>query len=378
MSFTVIYTISASGIFGAEKIVIKECQLLQKKGFKVMVVGITPIDASPFLDKIRQFGLPYYQIVSKFKFDLGAIVKLKTILKRERCDLVHSNKYKADIISLIASRLAGVPIITTVHGWCSEDLKACVYEKIQAISWRFFDHVICVSGSYKEKVLGAGASEKNVTVIHNGITPENYLGKDIENKRIPFLRRYGIPTNHFIVGIIGRLSVEKGHRYFLEAAGRILKQEPNVSFIIAGEGKEESSIRKLIEHSGLNGHIRMLGYVEKMQEVYTALDAVVMPSLREGLPNVLLEAMLYEKPVIATAVGGIPEVIRNNEDGLLIPPKDSLAIADNLLTLIRNPEERRRIGFNARKRVLEDFTLERKMTKVEELYKEVIQEHRDK
>ena len=113
-----------------------------------------------------------------------------------------------------------------------------------------------------------------------------------------------------------------------------------------------------------------------MKEIYASLDAAVIASLREGLPNVLLEAMAYEKQVVATNVGGIPEVIRDNREGILVPPKNSSAITDALLTLIRNPEQRRHIASGAKKRVLEDFTFENRMKQIENLYDEVIQKYR--
>lgn len=376
MNYTIIHAISAYGIFGAEKIVITESQILHKKGFKVIILDISPFVNSPFSKKVKQLDLPYYQLVSNSKLDLEAVFKLKDFLIREGCDLVHSNKYKADIISLMACRMAEIPIITTVHGWCSEDLKARAYELIQAFSWRFFDRVICVSESYKQKALQFGVCENKLKVIHNGIDVDGYMIKDAQDVRLSVLTKYGIPSHHFVAGIIGRLSIEKGHRYFVEAAKKLLKEEPNVSFVIIGDGPEENRIRKRIGYLGLNGHIRMLGYIEKPQEIYAGLDAVVMPSLREGLPNVLLEAMFYGKPVIATNVGGIPDVIRNNESGLLIPAKNSSAIVDTLITLIRHPEQKRRIGSAAKRRVLEQFSFGQRMAQIERLYQEVIQEHR--
>lgn len=372
MSFRIVCTISAYDIFGAERQVINECLFFQAKGFKVTVVLILPNRNSVFLEKVKELGLPCYHLISNSKFDLSGVFKLRDFLKENKCDLVHSHKYKPDILSLIACRMLGIPVVTTVHGWCSEDLKARIYEKIQAFSWRYFNRVICVSESYKQKVLQWGVSEAKVTVIHNGIMADDYTIKEIESKRISFLKRHNIPTNHFTVGIIGRLSIEKGHRYFLEAAQKVLKQESNLSFIIVGDGSERSRIRELIDRLGLNGRIHMIGYIQDMKEIYAALDTVVIASLREGLPIVLLEAMLCEKPVIATNVGGIPEVIRNNEDGLLVPSEDSLSIAYALITLIRSVQERRRIGCAARRRVLEHFSFQRSMAQREQVYEEVI------
>lgn len=376
MSHKIIQTTAAYDIYGAEKVIVRDCQALQKKGFKVIIVDISPFIASPFSRKVRKFGLPYYHIFSNCKFDFKAIFKLKDFLEREGCDLVHSNKYKADIISLIASRMIKVPVVTTVHGWCSENLKVCIYEKLQALSWRFFDKVTCISESYRQKALQYGVSGNKLKVIYNGIIVDDYVLRDPLNLRLNFLSKHKIPQNHFIIGIIGRLSLEKGHQYFIEAADELLKNEPKVSFLIIGEGPEEKNIKKLIHRLGINGDIRMLGYINDMKEIYAALDTVVISSLREGLPNVLLEAMVCGKPVIATNVGGIPEVIRNNTEGILILPKNGQAIAEALITLIRNPERRKSIASAARIRVIEHFTFERRIAQIEELYRKVFEEYK--
>jgi glycosyltransferase involved in cell wall biosynthesis len=377
MSYHIIHTISSYNTFGPEKTTINESVILQKQDYKVTIVAICPKGMFPFLEKAKKAGVSCCHLVSNLKFDIFMVFKLQKLLSELKCDLVHSHGYKSDTISLIACHLAGVPIVTTIHGWTSKNLKVRIYEKIQAFCWRFFNRVICVSESYKQKALQNGVPEGKITVIHNGIMVDNRIIEGIENKRISFLNRYGIPSNHFIVGIIGRLSIEKGHRYFIEAAYQVLKQESNVSFVIVGDGPEEDRIRKQIEQLGVNRNIHMIGYSKEMKEVYAALDAVVIASLREGLPNVLLEAMLYEKPVIAAKVGGIPEVIRDNEEGLLVPPASSSTIANTLLTLIRHPDQRKRISYAARKRVVEHFSFERRMTQIENLYKEVIQEHRN-
>ena len=264
-----------------------------------------------------------------------------------------------------------------MHGWCSEDLKVCAYEKLQLFCWRFFDGIICVSESYKAKILKSGIAKNKVSVIPNGISVDDCGPTRIDNKKQLFLKQYNIPFSHLVIGIIGRLSIEKGHRYFIEAAANILKQNSDISFVIVGDGPEKKSIQRLINDLGLNKRFYSVGYVENMKQTYAALDIVVIPSLREGLPNVLLEAMFYEKPVIASNVGGIPEVISDKEDGLLVMPQDSLAIADALLNLIRSPGARKKIGLAAKEKVIKQFNFNDTMTKIQEVYKKVTQDYRN-
>lgn len=370
MAYTIVYTISSSGVFGAENIVINEARILREKGFRIGFVLIHPQGDNVFLDKIKELGFSCHHLVSNRKFDFGAIFKLKNILKREKCNLVHSNKYKADIISLIAARMMGIPIITTVHGWCSEDLKARIYEKMQAFSWRFFNQVICVSEFYRQKALSFGVSKDKVTVVHNSIVTGDY--KTIQSKGTYLLDKYGIPADHFVIGIIGRLSLEKGHCYFIEAANKLAQKIPNISFVIAGDGKEKQNIKELIDKFNLEKRVYMLGHIKNIKEIYALSNAVVISSLREGLPTVLLEAMLYGIPVVATRVGGIPEVIQDKIEGLLVPAEDSQAIADSLESLICNYSLRKKIVSAAREKVLNQFSFEKRMLKIKEICKEAI------
>jgi len=204
-----------------------------------------------------------------------------------------------------------------------------------------------------------GVPEKKLLVINNGIMVCDMLCERVQD-------------GSFNIGIIGRLSIEKGHRFFLEAASIVSKMISNANFLIVGEGPERGNIEKLIKELGIDKNVRLLGHIDDMKTVYKDLDAVVMSSLREGLPNVLLEAMMYEKPVVATSVGGIPEVIKNRKDGLLVPPMDSRKLAEAVLDLICNPENRRALVSAAKEKVLKQYSFEQRTEKVIELYENCI------
>lgn len=359
----IIHTISSNDYFGAEKVLLEQCKALIKSGNRILIVVIRPQGACPLLEKLKEEKLDHYHLVSNSKFDLKAVFMLKKYLEQSKGHLVQSQGYKADIISLLACRLAGIPIISTIHGWTSEDAKVKFYENIQAYSWRFFDKVICVSEAYKKKAKQYGVPEEKIQVIYNGI----YQKEQIVNSEV---------NGCFATGIIGRLSIEKGHQYFLEAAKKVLQQEKNVKFLIVGDGPEEGNIKETIAKLHMAEYVHMLGYVKDMASVYRQIDAVVIPSLREGLPNVLLEAMLNKKLVIASGVGGIPEVILDGVEGVLVKPQDSSAISEAIIMAIRQAQWRKTIVQAANKKVIEHFSFESRMQKIEALYQEVIKGHK--
>lgn len=376
MPAKVLHVISAYDIFGAEKNVIREVELLSRSGIDSMVALIQKDPRCPFVDKIEKMGIPYRHFVSRSRFDLTPAVSIRDFIEEWRCDIVHSHKYKADIISLMAARRSSIPVVSTAHGWCSEDLKARFYETMQAISWNFFDKLICVCESYKKLIRCYGVPEERIIVNHNGIIADDYLLTDPAATRSGFRKKYGIPEGHFAAGIIGRLSVEKGHRFFIEAAVRVLKTEKNTIFVIIGSGLEDAALRGMIRDYGIESNVRLIGYVDDMRTVYSGLDAVVMPSLREGLPNTLLEAMIFEKPVIASRVGGIPEVVENGVDGILVPPMDVGAIYTALVGLIRDPSLRGSLGRRAREKVLAKFDFRKRTERMIRIYDDLIAKRR--
>lgn len=368
MKQRIIHTISAHDVFGPEKTIINESRELLQKGYDVLIVLIHPKGDFPLLARIKKENIPCFHLISDYKFDLPGLVRLMGLLIKTKCTLVHSHGYKADIISLITSRILKIPIITTIHGWTKEDFKVRLYEKIQAFFWRFFDLILCVSESYMHQALKLGIEKNKLILLHNGIVISDYQIDDSDKIKQSFINEHGIPKDNFIVGIIGRLSIEKGHKYFLEAACEVLQQNAHVSFVIIGDGIERNNIEHFIMNSPYKANFYVLGHVYDMKKAYAALDAVVIASLREGLPNVLLEAMACGKPIVATKVGGIPEVVTNNQNGFLVPPEDSMGLANAMAALIQDQNTRERFVAEAKRTILARFSFEHRMKRITDIY----------
>lgn len=363
-----IHTLSASDVFGPEKTVINECVALRAAGWDCRIVNFWDSDEIPLAAKVRAAGVPYHGIVSRRKFDVGAIRTFVRLLRAHGRPLVHSHGYKADLYSLLAARLARAPVVSTVHGWTSENAKVRVYEQLQAFLWRYFDRVVCVSESYRALAARAGTRAEKLVVVHNGIM-ETYLKySQAPQQRDRARAELGLAPDDIVVASIGRLGIEKGHHLLLEAAVRVLPACPRARFLIIGEGAERADIEARIAELDVGSAVRLLGHRDDLPAIYPALDVLAITSLREGLPNVLLEAMLNGIPAVATAVGGIPEVVREGHDGLLVAPGDGAAYARALAMLLADAGMRRRLGEQARVTVRARFLFERRLERMCAIY----------
>lgn len=366
-----IHTLSSYDVFGPEKTVLNECLALSRVGWDTEIVNFWDDEDTPFAAKARARGVTYSCIASGRKFDPAGILALRRRIRALGRPLVHSHGYKADLYSLLAARLAGVPLVTTVHGWTSENFKVRLYEKLQAGSWRFFDRVFCVSESYRRVARGAGVAEQKLILVPNGIMASYHVANAAQ-ARAAARQRLDLADEHVAVAIIGRLGIEKGHAYFLRSAADVLRRHPQTRFLVIGEGAERGNIESLAEQLDILPYVQMLGHQDDMPEIYPAIDVLAIASLREGLPNVLLEAMLHSIPAVATAVGGIPDVICDGDDGLLAPPQDIARYSEQLARIVGDPMLRRAMGDRARQKIVQDYLFEQRIENVERLYNDTL------
>lgn len=362
----VIHTISAFDVFGPEKTVINECLALRDAGWESTIVNFWDEEETPISRKVASAGVRYVCVPSRGKLDWRAVVALRGLIGRPGV-VVHSHGYKADLYSLIAARRERRPVVTTVHGWTSENLKVKLYEGLQSVSWRFFDRVVCVSESYRKVARRRGVPEARLVRIPNGIKP-GYAAPIEEGEREALRAALGLGAQDTVVAIIGRLGIEKGHGLFVEAARRIVAAGAKAVFLIIGEGAERPRIESLIAAGGLGGQVKLLGHRDDVARLYRVIDILSICSVREGLPNVLLEAMLNGVPAVATAVGGIPEVVESGVNGVLAAPGDDEGYIRALADLVSDPGGRAALGRAARDTIMREYLFERRMERIMAIY----------
>lgn len=296
------------------------------------------------------------------QFDPRMLAQLRRLVREHGIDVVHAHGYKADVYAYLALRSAGLPLVSTCHNWLDTDLKVRVYGALDRLALRRFAAVAVVSEALQTTLRLAGFDAAKLRLIPNGIdvTPFQQAAAHAE--------AIARSSSALRVGLVGRLSPEKGVDVFLKAAALVLREQAEVQFVIAGDGPEREALQALAAHLGIAQQVNFLGRSETMPELLASLDLVVSASRFEGLPMTILESMASGRPIIATTVGEIPTVLDGGRAGMLVPPEDNIALAQAMLALLRSPELRQTYSRQAALRVAAHFSADRMTAHYLEMY----------
>jgi glycosyltransferase involved in cell wall biosynthesis len=319
---------------------------------------------------LRRLAVKYTIIENKFSYDPVFLFKLARLIKSEKIDLVHSHEFMMNVYGSVASRLAGVPMIGTIHGkvyFTEKRSRIFAYKIAVAASSR----IITVSEDLKKYFMeNVGLrSDRKITTIYNGIDLEKYVMKGtMDDLRC----RLGIPPDAIIVGTVGSLFKVKGLPYLLKAVDIIKNSFPGIRLLVAGEGHETSYLRRLIEKMNLHDTVTLLGFRDDIPDLLNLFDIYVCSSLSEGLSLSILEAMASGRPVVATRVGGNPELIVDGDNGYLVAPQNPEELAAKILFLISDRDSRERMGNRGRQIAEQKFSLRTMIEKYQNLYEELL------
>lgn len=340
------------------------------KGFRMQIAVFKtrkePYD-SPFTNEARRRGLPVHFIEGFNQYDPLMIRRLVGLVRKLDIDILHAHETKSDIIGYLASRFSDVRLVTTSHGWISNSLKQRVMTRLDKLALRSYDRVIAVSDEIRKELSASGC--KNLTLLHNGIVVENYRNT---GKRGYLRKLAGIEKNAPVIGSIGRLSAEKGHKDLVLAVSEVVKAGHDVSCFLVGDGPERGGIESLINELSLGSHVFLTGYIRTPQPALEDFDLMVLPSYTEGLPNAVLESLLMDVPVIATAVGGTPEIIESGVNGVTVNPARPDEIAGRIIEFLNNRGLYREMAKRGKKDVIERFNFAGRTRSLEKIYSEVM------
>jgi glycosyltransferase involved in cell wall biosynthesis len=308
----------------------------------------------PFWEELRRHGVEAAILESNWPRLRATVREVASRLRSAGADVLCCHGYKADIIGYLAARRVGIPSVSVSHGWTGASPRVKVYEAADRRVIRWMDRVVAVSEGQAAKVRRAGVRPERVAVIHNAVHAGRFdavdpAGRDALHALFP--RAPGL-----VVGAIGRLSPEKGFDQLILAARTLADARPDVGFVLFGEGPLREALRGQVVRAGLEGRFVLAGHRADIDRFLPHLDVLAMSSHTEGLPCVLLEAMAAGVPVVATAVGGIPEAVADGASGFLVPPGDPAALADRIGRLLADEGLRRGVAGRARGRVREGFT----------------------
>jgi glycosyltransferase involved in cell wall biosynthesis len=291
----------------------------------------------------------------------GIVKELIKITRSFRPHIIHSHRYKENIIASLCAVTAGFPkLVTTVHGLpeAAYSSKTRMILLINSLIMRYlFSAVVSVSNDIMRHLAKAYGSNRKLKRIYNGIDiPEAF-------NKIP---------GSFVLGSAGRLVKIKDFPLLIEAAGLVHAEQPDAMFLLAGDGPEKEVLNEKIRDLELTDNFEINGHVKDMNLFYKSLDIYVNTSQHEGIPMTILEAMARGIPVVAPAVGGIPEIITSDEDGILVKERTAPAFARSLLALINSPEKIQKIGLAARKRIKDEFSNSKMTSAYHDLYSELV------
>lgn len=333
--------------------------------FEVMVASLRPADvAGKYLEEngVRLF----YLDKGKYSFaNVGAIAEL---CKREKIDLLHLHGYSSANFGRLAARKAGIPSV--MHEWAVLDVLPHQFVMDRLLR-RKTDVAVGVSEDVKEfLVRGRSVPLQKTRVVWNGVNLNKFKTADPVAVQT-FREKFGITSKQKVIGTVTRLREEKGNRYFIEAAAKVLGEFPETHFIIVGDGPLRQELEKLAQSLNLEGKLHFAGFVSEVAVALAAMDVKAMASLTEGFPFALAEAMAAGKPVVVSNVGGMKDMVQHEENGLLVPPANSAALAKAFARLLRTPAFCQHLGNAARQRS-QAFSVERNVKALEAIYTEML------
>jgi glycosyltransferase involved in cell wall biosynthesis len=310
-------------------------------------------------------GRDYFRVVR-------CILYLYRILSSAHFDLVHTHGYFADIIAAPVCKILRIPQVATCHGFISNDKNLKIYNKLDKFMLRFYHRIIAVSAEIKSDLILNGIDESKIIVIQNAI--QSFLGKEeFDDRRIEKRQFLSVRENEFAIGYVGRLSEEKGVNYLVEAGYALKEKTQKFKIIIIGDGPKRKELEDLTRSKGLEDKVVFTGFQSDVEEWLPALDVFVLPSLTEGTPMALLEAMSLGIPVIASAVGGVPSVVENGINGLLVDPGNYRGLCEKIISIMKNQALREEMAIEGVNVIRKRFDVQEWCHKIERLYDSVLE-----
>ncbi|GJQ60335.1 MAG: glycosyl transferase family 1 [Candidatus Scalindua sp.] len=365
----IVHLVEDLTIGGLEKVLATIALNLNRKKYKVSVWCLR--EGGFFAHKLLEEGIEVKIVRIATARNPINIYRLYKLLKIRRFDIIHTHAYSAGTIGRVCGFLAGIPVII------SHNHSVYAYYKkynhfVEWILSHITDRIVCVSDMVKRFAIQTQKiNSKKLLTIRNGIDDEP-LVQDMTTANLR--KGWGIPIDHPVVCTITHLEEHKGVVYLIKAASLLLKSRENVTFLLVGNGSLKDSLIKLCMKLNIEKRVIFTGERIDTPEILSLIDVFVLPSIREGLGLSILEAMSHGKPIIATKVGGIPEIVTDGVNGILVPPCNPDALVSALETLLKNKEKREQMGFHGKRICNESFGSKAMVNKIELLYDELLSE----
>ncbi len=368
----------ATGVAGSENHLLTLLPSLDKAKYQATLVLLVERD-KPLDDYVRQFeerGVRVERMVIEGDIDPLLVWRLYRLLRKRNYDLVHSHLIHADLYGTLAVKLARVPIVVSTKHNDNAFRRHSFYAFLDRLASKFADRIIVISDHLKRFFADVERLDPGKMIrIYHGLDPVWVEGQSSTIAGpISVQEEFGIPPNAPLAAVIARLNPQKGHTYLLTAFAKVIEALPEARLLVVGDGHLRGDLEKQTEELRITHRVIFTGWRNDIPRLIADLNLLILPSLWEGFGLVLLEAMMMGKPIVASGVSAIPEIVVDGVTGLLVPPRDPEALAEAIIALLQNRERAEAMGRAGRARVERYFSLERMVQQTEALYEELVRE----
>jgi len=343
----ILHLIASTGMGGAERVLIDICTSLRNSRFQFEAAIFKSPGKSihyQLAEALQKRGVPVHYITMNAPLYTHAreILKIARLMARADISILHCHGSRANVIGALAAKMSGIPVVSTVHGWITDSRKMMFYKWLDLKALKHHDRLLPVSEKLRNELLGHHIDTNRLTILRNIPPAGNGL------KMVAKQTAGAKDVLH--LGYVGRISKEKGIECLLTAM-KTLSSRKSYRLHVIGDGPERQSAEQRVQEWGLENQVCFHGYVSDIERYYRMLDVLILPSFTEGTPLVVLEAMTFGLAIIATRVGGIPEILADGENGIIINPGSADELAAAIAYLLDNQERIDDLGTNAIQRV---------------------------
>ncbi len=346
---------------GPEKTILNSARFLEGTAYRSIAVYLhAPGDPGieDLAAKAREKDSPFVALTDEKLIDFGTLKALRELCQRENVTIWHGHDYKSNLYGWMLRKKCGLQLVTTVHGWVKHTRKTPIYFAVDRWCIRRYEQVVCVSRDLEAKCAEFGVKRDRLHHIANAIDTDEF-------KQRPKPER---ESDRIVIGAVGRLSDEKGFDLLISAVAQLVSEGLNLELRIAGEGDEREALVEHARESNLADRVKLLGFESDTAALFASFDLFCLSSLREGLPNVVLEAMAMEIPVLATRCGGMESFASDREEALLCGAGSTRALTDGLRELAGDAKLQAALAKTARARIERDFSFAARMQRMTKIY----------
>ncbi|MFN8709790.1 MAG: glycosyltransferase family 4 protein [Planctomyces sp.] len=356
---------------GPEKTILNSPRFLAEYGIETACLFMHP-PGDPGFETLKaraaKASAEIIGVEDRGPLDLNVVRQCIEICRRRNVTIWHGHDYKSNALGLLVRMFHPMHLVTTAHGWVRFTSKTPLYYRIDRFCMKRYEQTVCVSRDLYDTCLEFGVPKERVNLIDNAIVLEDYATNP---PSLSDRARFGFGNGQLLIGAAGRLSEEKGFHHLIDAVGKLVREGLPLGLLIAGEGHLKEQLQQQIDDLELQNHVRLTGFLADPRELYRSIDLFVLSSLREGLPNVVLEAMASQRPVIATNCNGIPALISTEENGLVIRPDSCEALIDAIQRCSLSESLRDRLAKAGRQTIERNFCFRRRMQKIVAVYRKL-------